>query len=82
MIFFYVLPLLPTASSLLFYSLLKLPAASVCIHRLAAMVGIPMGVLLEIQFYFSFYKDLKFMVFMISWYGGKHESCMVLFYAP
>ena len=52
--------------SLLFYSLLKLPDANICIHRLAAMVGIPVGVLLKIQFYFSVYKDLKFMVFIIS----------------
>lgn len=61
-IYFYALPLLPTASSLLFYSLLKLAAANICIHRLAAMVGIPVGVLLKIQFYFSVYKDLKVMV--------------------
>ena len=62
----YALPLLPAVSTLLCYSLLKLPAANVCIHSLAAMVGIPGGVLLEIQFYFSVYKDLKFMVFIIS----------------
>ena len=55
----YALPLLPAASTLLCYSLLKLPAANVCIHSLAAMVGIPGGVLLEIQFYFSVYKNFK-----------------------
>ena len=64
-----ILPLSPTISSLLFHKVSKTLADSVWTKRLAAMMGALVEGQLEFHVYFYIYRDFKFMVFVVSYYG-------------